>query len=117
MPKKPVIDHEEKESLVPSISREEDRLKTFLDQARAQARSMVSEAEQTAEDRVRRALDELPARMEERRAVMLQASRDRTEALRGELAAETAKLLKKAGDNRQRAAEQVVSEVWPGETQ
>jgi vacuolar-type H+-ATPase subunit H len=114
MPKKPVIDREQKESLVPTISREEDRLKSYLDDAAAEARRIVQEAEQEAAGRTRGALDELPAVMEQRRAQLLRSSRERAEALRAELAAETEKLLKKAEANCQAAASLVVAEVWPG---
>jgi len=115
MPKKPVIDHEEKESLVPSISREEDRLQSYLDSARAEARQMLHDAEQEAAERERKAREQLPVLTEQRRAELLTASRSRSEALQAELAAETEKILKKAHDNCPKAAALVVSAVWPGE--
>ncbi len=117
MPKKPVIDREEKESLVPSISREEDRLQTYLDKASAEARQIIKDAEQAAAERERKAREELPALMERQRAEILAASRGRAELLRTQLAAETEKLLKKAEGNCQKAASLVVSAVWPGDPQ
>lgn len=115
MPKKPVIDHEEKDSLVPSISREEDRLKSYLEAAAASARQLVTNAQQAAEERERNAREELPQLMERQRAESLAASRTRAQSLRAELAAQTAALLKKAEENCQKAASIVVSAVWPGD--
>ena len=116
MPRKPVIDHEEKESLVPSISREEDRLQTYLDSARAEARKIIRDAENEAAERERRAREELPALTEKRRAELLTASRSRSEGLRAELSAETEEILTKARDNCPKAVDLVVSAVWPQET-
>ena len=115
MPKKPVIDHEEKDSLVPSISREEDRLQLYLDEAAAEAGRIVKEAERAAAERERKAHEDLPATMERRRAEALAAGQVRADALRAELALGTEKLLKEAEANLQKAASLVVAAVWPGD--
>ena len=114
MPKKPVIDHEEKESLVPTISREEDRLKSYLDAATAEARRIVKDAEQEAAGRTRRALEELPGLMEKRRAEILEASRGGAERLRTELASETRAAVQRAESRREAAASLIVEAAWPG---
>jgi len=115
MPKKPVIDHEEKESLVPSISREEDRLQSYLETASREARQIIKDAEQSAAERTRRAREALPTIMEQRRAGILAESSHRAEKLRFELASRTADALKRAEENCQEAASLVVREVWPGD--
>lgn len=114
MPRKPAIDHEEKDSLVPTISREEDRLKDYLDMAAAEAGRIVKEAEQEAAGRTRGALEELPELMEKRRSEILEASRGRAEQLRAELAAETSEALRRAESKREAAASLIVEAVWPG---
>ena len=115
MPKKPVIDHEEKESLVPSISREEDRLEGYLEKASREASQIVTDAEQSAAEQTRKAFEELPGLMERRRDGILAESRRRAETFRSELASQTDALLKKAEENCQKAASLVVAEVWPGD--
>ena len=114
MPKKPVIDHEQKDSLVPTISREEDRLKIHLETAAAEARRIVKDAEREAAVRTREALEQLPGLMERQRAELLEAGRGRAELLRAELAAETQGLAKKAEANIETAASRIVEAVWPG---
>ncbi len=115
MPKKPVIDREEKESLVPSISREEDRLQSYLEKASREARQVIMDAEQSAAERTRRAREALPALMEQRRAGILAESHRRAEKLRFELASQAEEVLKSAEGNCQEAASLVVREVWPGD--
>jgi phytoene/squalene synthetase len=114
MPKKTKTDREEKESLVPSISQEEDRLQNYLDAARQEARQIIQKAQQDAAEKEKRAQEELPAFMEKERAGFLAASQARAETLRAELSIETEKTLKKAEANTRKAAAIVVHAVWPG---
>jgi vacuolar-type H+-ATPase subunit H len=116
MPKKPVIDHEEKESLVPSISHEEDRIQKYLDAARREARQIVEKAEEDAAEREKTARESLPAQMDRDRAGFLSASQTRAEALRAELSIQTEGILKKAEAGSEKAVSIVVEAVWPGET-
>ncbi len=115
MPKKPVIDREEKESLVPSISQEEDRLKKYLDAARQEARQTLESAEQEAAEREKAARESLPAEMEEDRGRLLAESQKRADALRAKLSIETTRALEKAEANCQKAVSLVVDAVWPGD--
>ncbi|HTP59110.1 MAG TPA: hypothetical protein VMM82_09345 [Spirochaetia bacterium] len=115
MPKKPVIDREEKESLVPSISQEEDRLQKYLEAARAEARQMVEKAVQDAAAREKCARENLPAEMEKDRAESLSASQVHAQGLRAELAIQTAGLLEKAQASSEKAVSIVVDAVWPGD--
>lgn len=85
-----------------------------MDEARAEARQIIADAEKAAAEMARKAAEELPALMEQRRAVLLQESTRRANALREELAVLTRGLLKKAQENCERAAALVVSAVWPG---
>jgi hypothetical protein len=114
MPKKPKIDREEKESLIPSISREEDRLLKYLEAARQEARQIVEEAGREAAEREKSAREELPARRERERAGFLAASRDHAEALRAELSIETERILRRAEANARKAVALVMQAVWPG---
>ena len=115
MPKRPVIDREEKESLVPSISQEEDRLKKYLDAARQEARLIVENAEREAAEREKAARERLPAEMERDRQAFLAESQKRADALRAQLSIETTRTLEKAEANCQKAVSLVVDAVWPGD--
>jgi len=115
MPKKPGIDREEKESLVPSISQEEDRLKKYLDAARGEARQLVEKAGLDAAEREKAARESLPAQMERERAAFLSQSQSRAQALRAELSSQTAGILEKAEANSEKAVSLVVDAVWLGD--
>ncbi len=114
MPRKPVNDHEGKDSLVPTISREEDRLKSYLDDAAAEARRIVKDAEQEAAARRRSAAEGLPALAGKRREELIAAARGRADQLRAELTAQARKALAGAEKNCDTAASLIVREVWPG---
>ena len=113
MPRRTGTDHEEKDSLVPTISREEERLRTVLDEARAEAQRIVAEAEQAGGEKALKAAAELPTLLEGRRAELLRESQRRADALREELALRTKETLNKAQHNIEQAVSIVVSAVWP----
>jgi len=115
MPKKPLFDREEKDSLVPSISQEEDRLQKYLEAARREAAQIVEKAGQDAAEREKRAREDLPAEMEKDRAAFLSASQDHAQALKAELAVQTSEILERAEANAEKAVSIVVEAVWPGE--
>jgi vacuolar-type H+-ATPase subunit H len=113
MSKKPLSGQTEKESLVPVIEQEEGRLRQSLEQARAEARRIVEEAERLAAEKIRRAREEMPGLMERRRAGMLETHRAEAAKLREDLAAQTKVILASAGKNLEAAVAFIVSLVWP----
>lgn len=115
MTKKPVPGQREKESLLPAVEKEEDRLRAYLDQARADARRIVEDAERAAAEKTRLSLEDLPRLMEKRRAEMLETHREEAAALRARLSAETVGLLRRAERNLEDAISLIVSLVWPGD--
>jgi len=115
MTKKPVSGQREKESLLPAVEQEEGRIREYLDQARAEARRIVEDAERAAAEKTRLALEDLPRLMEKRRAEMLETHREEAAALRVRLAAETLRLLERAERNLEDTISLIVSLVWPGD--
>ncbi len=113
MTKKRGATQTERESLVPAVEQEEGRIRAYLDEARAEARRIVEDAEAAAREKIRRALEDLPRLMEEKRGRILETHRAEAEDLRGRLDAETKRILEAAEKNREGAVSLIVSLVWP----
>lgn len=98
---------------MPAVEQEEGRIRAYLDEARAEARRIVEDAEAAAQEKIRRALEDLPRLMEKRRVEVLDTHRAEAEDLRGRLEAETKRILEAAETNREEAVSLIVSLVWP----
>ena len=113
MEKKQKRGKQELESLIPTIKDEEKHLDDLLESARAQAERLIAEAEKDAEERVRRARQELPQLLAAEREMRLAALQSRAgEELRA--ARESTRDLEKAAAGRmEKTVASIVSRVWP----
>ena len=99
------------DSLIPAISTEEARLQTMLEEAKAEAAKLISDAEQQAADRVAATKRELPELMAKRREEALTQARSEAEKEREGGESEVAQLRDKARAQMDAAVARIVDLV------
>ena len=112
MEKKQKRGKQELDSLIPSIKNEEKHLDELLQSARAQADRLVGEAERDAEERVRRARDEMPVTLAAERESRQAALRHRAEEELQAARKSTRDLEKAAAGRMENTVSSIVSRVW-----
>ena len=103
-----------KESLIPVIKAEEDRLKRMLDEAKAEAARLVREAEGRAEARVEEMKQGLPRFITGRREEAIREIEAQAAAERDTSDSEADEIRRGARSNMDGAVAHIVSMVWPG---
>jgi hypothetical protein len=113
MEKKQKRGKQELESLIPSIKNEEKHLDDLLESARAQADRLIAETESVAEERVRRAREEMPLLLAGERETRLAALQRQAEAELRAARESTQDLEKAAAERMEKTVVSIVSRVWP----
>jgi hypothetical protein len=115
MEKKQKHGKQELPSLIPSVKNEEKHLADLLETAGSDAAASIQAAEAAAEDRVRRAREQVPRKLAAERERRLAAMKSAAEEELAAARERTRQVEREAAGRIEEAVRRIVSLVWPGD--